>query len=101
MFCPPQAEIFLRHLMLQYPEPIKHYLKKNIIFARRRRKNFEVLITAALLSRTSLKLFFKSYLFFQLTTEWDADFEASNFIFAPVSRIRGKLKVQLCARSLA
>jgi hypothetical protein len=42
-----------------------NYFKKNILFACRRRKNFEVLIMAVLLSETSLKLSFEST-FFQL-----------------------------------
>ena len=40
-----------------------NYFLKNILFARRRRKNFEVLMTVALLFGTSLKLFFESTLF--------------------------------------
>ena len=63
IFCPLQAENSFKALItVAISRTYWNYFLKNILFARRRRKNFEVL-TAALLSGKSLKLFFESTLF--------------------------------------
>ena len=64
IFCPLRAETFFKALItVAISRTYWNYFFKNILFTRRRRKNFEVLITAALLSGTSLKLFFESTFF--------------------------------------
>ena len=87
IFCPLRAETFFKALItVAISRTYWNYFFSNILFVRRRRKNFEVLITAALLSGTSLKLFFKSTFFSARHRRkfWDPN-------NGPVSRISLKL----------